>query len=602
MDQYRNEFYKQIKDHDLLRVFADLDGRSTAAVLDEIRASASKVFGPLEGSFGDGHWWIGDNWDKGKTYGYDFADTTGARTALDCPRVLQSLGEVDLSKSTFTWLFSSGHRHWNFAQSKGLGIKSILADGAFPEYGADQLSTYRDRLNAAIGGIAGFQPGAEDCEAFRTRLRDAHGWKECPNLSVPFHLVWPQFFPVQYMTTSYGYSQVAGMGRLLKDLVFKLGLRLCPLEFDRYAYYSAAYRVLLTAYDAFVWPAAGEPRNTSHFDFLTELLAADEDVEARQLLVMKKSLVLYGVPGTSKTHIAQEELLPALVPKENWCRVQFHTGYSYADFIIGIRPRSVNGAISYSVEPGILYRLAAEAALAQPDTDSGQPQPYALLIDEINRADLARVFGEVLYCIEYRNAEGKDHSIRLPHTLAQNSQIISVLSGKRLPQDPFSGGEKFYLPENLYLVGTMNQADRSIGSFDAALRRRFAWYRLDFSRTRLRQMLLEKFENAGVKVKEDQIVSFVERAAALNGKIAAGQKDTGLPLSAEHALGHTYFAELVGIMQSTGHRDGQIDAALHLKRLWLYFLGPLLEDALGFEAPLYQQELAKLRDSFIEHL
>jgi 5-methylcytosine-specific restriction protein B len=237
-------------------------------------------------------------------------------------------------------------------------------------------------------------------------------------------------------------------------------------------------------------------------------------------------------------------------------------------------------------------------------TDTRRPLRYALLIDEINRADLARVFGELLYCIEYRgnNNTDKENTIALPHRLT--SEIRSVFTEQKI-DDPFDGGQRFYLPKNLYIVGTMNQADRSIGAFDAALRRRFAWYKLDFSVSRLQQML----EGKGKDLPEEfakLLPEFIRRAHQLNHLIASGRskidgpKNT-LPLSAEHCIGHTWFAEIVGILESQGHRNGQI-CTLHLERLWLYFLQPQLEDALGFEALNFEDQLTEMRVFFTKAL
>jgi hypothetical protein len=630
----RPEFLHQVKTYDIERVFADSGGRSTQELLDELFIRANDFFGPLHGPLtsrmATEDCWIRGNWEQGRKYHYAFEDTSGWLTPLDGRRVLLRLdGDLSADMTTFTWLFSQkGYIfHWN-ASRRGEGIKSLLKSGDWrPEdWAQDKIPAYISRLNDAINSIRAIELGQANCVERKAALVAQKRWKEGADLSVLFHLVWPQYFPVHYQTTGNGYSQTVGMRRLLNNIALNLGLHLKDLNYYLYADYSAAYRVLLAIYDSFIQSKSERP---PHFDFLTQLLAEREGAEAEQLLRMKKALVLYGVPGTGKTHMALYELLPALTDKDHRYKVQFHSGFSYADFMTGIRPNTdEKGQISYSVEPGILYRLAAEAALSteaagrvgtakgSPFDQEGTPDavrnptrsdekkelPYALFIDEINRADLARVFGEVLFCIEYRGKEndrGEDNTICLPHVFPDR-KLESVLTPGKKMDDPFAGGAKFFLPENLYIVGAMNQADRSIGAFDAALRRRFAWYRLDFSTLKLEQML----DATDIDLDANNRAAFVERAAQLNRKISGGySKDKGakdLPLSAEHTIGHTYFAEIISILDFSKH-EGKITEQ-HLERLWLYFIEPLLEDALGFEAAIYRSELDNLRDDFIKKL
>lgn len=154
----------------------------------------------------------------------------------------------------------------------------------------------------------------------------------------------------------------------------------------------------------------------------------------------KGQAILYGPPGTGKTYVA-ERLARHLLSEQHGFSdlVQFHPAYAYEDFVEGIRPVvEANQAISYRRVPG-LFRTFCDAARRC----DGRA---VLIIDEINRANLARVFGELMYLLEYR-----DRNIRL------------------------AGGETFAIPRNVLLIGTMNTADRSIALVDHALRRRFAF-------------------------------------------------------------------------------------------------------------------------------
>lgn len=171
-------------------------------------------------------------------------------------------------------------------------------------------------------------------------------------------------------------------------------------------------------------------------------LLVDEEFlrEIDELLQDKKQLIFYGPPGTGKTFMAQRFAAALQPDPTKRAVVQFHPSTSYEDFFEGFRPRlDAAGAMVYELRKGPLA-LMAEAAEADPTT------PHIMVIDEINRANLPRVFGELLFLLEYRSQ--------------------SVMTSYR-------PDEGFQLPSNLYFIGTMNTADRSIALIDAALRRRF---------------------------------------------------------------------------------------------------------------------------------
>ncbi|MBN1322674.1 MAG: AAA family ATPase, partial [Methanotrichaceae archaeon] len=157
----------------------------------------------------------------------------------------------------------------------------------------------------------------------------------------------------------------------------------------------------------------------------------------------KGQAVLYGPPGTGKTYVA-EHLAKHLIGGGDGFMdlVQFHPAYAYEDFIQGIRPQSdEDGGLRYPLVPGRFLEFCERA-----ESCSGT---CVLIIDEINRANLSQVFGELMYLLEYR------------------SRSI-----------PLAGGRKLKIPENVLIIGTMNTADRSIALVDHALRRRFAFLRL----------------------------------------------------------------------------------------------------------------------------
>lgn len=163
------------------------------------------------------------------------------------------------------------------------------------------------------------------------------------------------------------------------------------------------------------------------------------------LLKAKGQVVLQGPPGTGKTRLAKQ-IAEQLAP-DAACRqlIQFHPAYAYEDFVRGIVADTVEGGLQYRAENRVLAELAERAA-ANPG------QPYVLIIDELNRANLPAVLGELIYALEYRD---------------QKVQSVYGLGDSK--------DRTLRLPKNLYLVGTMNTADRSVGHLDYAIRRRFAF-------------------------------------------------------------------------------------------------------------------------------
>ncbi|MFE9562880.1 DUF4357 domain-containing protein [Streptomyces sp. NPDC006487] len=181
-----------------------------------------------------------------------------------------------------------------------------------------------------------------------------------------------------------------------------------------------------------------EKLNVHHVDWLQEI---------RDLVEDEKQLIFYGPPGTGKTFLAQEiaEFLGA--GREQVKLVQFHPSYAYEDFFEGFRPIEdpQTHEVAFRLTAGPLREFAKVAR-----REGNRHIPHFLIIDEINRANLAKVFGELYFLLEYR-----DRSVRLTYS-----------------------GEDFFLPRNLFIIGTMNTADRSIALVDAAMRRRFAFVEL----------------------------------------------------------------------------------------------------------------------------
>lgn len=319
----------------------------------------------------------------------------------------------------------------------------------------------------------------------------------------------------------------------------------------------------------------------------------------------QRQVILYGAPGTGKTYSAEQIIKEFIYDAENngepkdielknyqykddydwnqagpdkeveltdslkeknviWEMVQFNQSYSYEDFIEGLRPTE-NGGLK--IVHGIFKRFATVAA-----QEKNKDKKFIFVIDEINRGKIDKIFGELLYLLEYR-----DKSLRLHYS-----------------------NEEFSIPENVYIIGTMNTADKSIALLDVALRRRFWFVRCEPKR----DVLFEEFgieKDNGLKVSDEDNPENIKKLAIklfdwLNGyeiektKTIKGKLEELGNDADELKIGHSYFLKLI---RKTD--DGTIiqPTFSDLKNIWFYSIVPLIEEYCGFDKTRVENLLTK---------
>jgi len=265
----------------------------------------------------------------------------------------------------------------------------------------------------------------------------------------------------------------------------------------------------------------------------------------RELTKGSKNIIYYGAPGTGKTKFVKDclDILDPNRTRTEW--VQFHSGFEYEDFIDGIKPIGIqNGNLNLALTNGIFKEFCLKAA-------QNEKENFFFIVDEINRADIAAVFGETLSLLE-ENYRGK--------SIKTKNYALSK--------------QEFSIPSNVYFIGMMNDVDKSIDCFDLALRRRFAWVLMECNydvvenatdeayKTKCESLnnyitsdlkyLVEYEDETRVKIKSVQSYNDAENRDKDYNKLFSNasnqekdkkryEKTSGLNLGRAYEIGHSYF-------------------------------------------------------------
>ena len=259
--------------------------------------------------------------------------------------------------------------------------------------------------------------------------------------------------------------------------------------------------------------------------FLDEVYINENDYNTLVgLLHTDKNLILQGAPGVGKTFAAKRLAYSIMGEKDpnRVMLVQFHQSYTYEDFIEGFRPTSAGSG--FEIKKGSFYNFCKKA-------EEDLENEYFFIIDEINRGNLSKIFGELFMLIEN---DKRGNSLQLLYS-----------------------DEKFNVPSNVYIIGMMNTADRSLAMLDYALRRRFAFYTMNPGFTS------DGFRNYKTKLASDKMDKLIACVESLNGVIAADDS-----LGEGFCIGHSYFCNIEEVTDAILSNIVEYELVPLLKEYW----------------------------------
>lgn len=295
-------------------------------------------------------------------------------------------------------------------------------------------------------------------------------------------------------------------------------------------------------------------------DFLSEVYMSEEDYNSLvSLLEYKKNIILQGAPGVGKT-FAAKRLAYSIIKKKDPSlvkMVQFHQSYSYEDFVRGYRPTDKG----FEIKNGPFYEFCKKA-------EEDSENKYFFIIDEINRGNLSKIFGELFMLIE---------ADKRADPLKDTQPSVQLLY-----RDPEKGVEEFSIPSNLYIIGMMNTADRSLALMDFALRRRFGFFEL---KPAFENHNFEAYKKSLNSQKFERLINTIKE---INEKI---EKDPSL--GSGFCIGHSFFC---GLNEEKNNNDGSsnVDIEAKLESIVKFEIIPLLQEYWFDDADTVKDEKEKL--------
>lgn len=314
-------------------------------------------------------------------------------------------------------------------------------------------------------------------------------------------------------------------------------------------------------------------------DLMRPLLSSTEEKKIAELILLGEchQIIFTGAPGTGKTYAAKR-LAEALGGELSWKDkrggkhayyelVQFHPSYDYTDFVEGLRPAETESGVSFHRVDGVFKSFCRHVVNCQNPNNL-----YFFIIDEINRANLSKVFGELMFCLERDKRGPENKVITQYHNLPTYKK-----NGEKETKDVFQDG--FYIPENVVILGTMNDIDRSVDTMDFALRRRFEWVEFEVDKKSLKEAFEAVDKNgkgifgAGIKNGATELAGAVTR---LNAVIEAEGGAFGL--NRHYYISQGQFANLPEHIKGRG-----LDTIK--KHVWEYRIESLLREYIRGEDP-----------------